>query len=193
MVSPRNIRLILAILVMMATIGIVAAILQKGSQPAPPEPVPQQLPRNIDVALRNARFSEMQDGNVVWILKAERAEYDKDGNTAYLSGIRMDFFKGKSSGTITLTASKGEYSTKSRNVRLRGKVHVITETGASFDSESLDYQAARSRFRTSDPIRFRHQRISLTARGMELDRNDQVAHFNKEIQAVVVGTKPGSK
>jgi len=193
MVSPRNIRLILAILVMMAAIGIVAAIFQKDSKPAPPEPVPQQLPRNIDVALRNARFSEMQDGNVVWILKAERAEYDKNGNTAYLSGIHMNFLKGKTTGAITLTASRGEYSTKSRNVKLRGKVHVTTESGASFDSESLDYHAARSRFTTSDTIRFRHQRMSLTARGMELDRNDQVARFNKAIEAVVGGMKPASK
>lgn len=187
MVSPRNIRLLLAILIITATIGIVAAIFQKGSKPAPPEPVPRQLPRNIDVALHNARFTEMHDGSVVWVLVAERAEYDKSGEIAYLSGIHMDFMKKQSSGTITLTAAKGEYSSKSRNVKLRGKVHVVTGSGASFHSESLDYQASRSRFITADPITFRHQRITLTARGMELDRNDQVAHFRNAVDAVVGG------
>ena len=68
MVSPRNIRLALAILVVTATIGIVAAIFQKGSSPAPPEQVSQQLPKNIDVALRNARFSESKDGKAIWSL-----------------------------------------------------------------------------------------------------------------------------
>src|SRR6266567_8100462 len=119
MVSPRNIRLILAILVMTATIGIVAVIFQKGSKPAPPEPVPQQLPRNIDVALHKARFTEMHEGKVVWVLVAEVAEYDKSGEIAYLTGIHMDFIKMQSSGTVTLTAANGEYSTKSRNVKLR--------------------------------------------------------------------------
>jgi LPS export ABC transporter protein LptC len=187
MVSPRNIRLLLAILVITATIGIVAAIFQKGSKSVPPEPVPRQLPRNIDVALHNARFTEMHDGTVVWVLVAEKAEYDKSGEIAYLSGLRMDFMKNQSSGPIRLTAAKGEYSSKSRNVKLRGKVHVVTGSGASFNSESLDYQASRSRFVTADQVRFRHQRISLSALGMELDRNDQVAHFNKGVEAVVVG------
>jgi LPS export ABC transporter protein LptC len=185
MVSPRNIRLLLAILVITATIGIVAAIFQKGSKPVPPEPVSRQLPRNIDVALHNARFTEMHDGTVVWVLVAERAEYDKSGEIAYLSGLRMDFMKNQSSVPIRLTAAKGEYSSKSRNVKLRGKVHVVTGSGASFNSESLDYQASRSRFITAAPITFRHQRISLNARGMELGRIDQVAHFNKAVDAVV--------
>jgi len=189
MVSPRNIRLILAILVMTATIGIVAAIFQKGSKSAPPEPVSQQLPRNIDVALQTARFTEMHGGDVVWVLVAEEAEYDKSGEVAYLAGIQMDFLKSKTGGTIRLTAAKGEFSTKSRNVKLRGKVHVKTESGASFESESLDYQAASSRFITADPVRFRHQRLLLTARGMELDRNDQVAHFKKTVDAVVGGAQ----
>ena len=187
MVSPRNIRLILAILVMTATIGIVVAIFLKGSKPAPPEPVPQQLPRNIDVALHNARFTEMHDGTIVWVLLAERAEYDKRGEITYLAGIRMDFIKQHSSGTISLTAAKGEYSSKSKNVKLRGKVHVVTESGASFDSESLDYQASNDCFISTDPVMFRHQRISLTAQGIELDRNDQVVHFKKAVDAVVSG------
>jgi LPS export ABC transporter protein LptC len=174
---------------MTATIGIVAAIFQKGSKSAPPEPVSQQLPRNIDVALQSARFTEMHGGDVVWVLVAEGAEYDKSGEVAYLTGIQMDFLKNKTGGTIRLTAAKGEFSTKSRNVKLRGKVQVKTESGASFESESLDYLAASSRFITADPVRFRHQRLLLTARGMELDRIDQVAHFKKTVDAVVGGAQ----
>ena len=185
MVSPRNIRLALAILVMAATIGIVAAIFQKGSRPAPPEPVPQQLPREIDAALHDARFTEVRSGKVVWVLVAERAEYDKRGGTAYLTGIRMDFAGSRSKGNTTLTAAKGEYSIENRNVKLRGKVHVVSESGAVFDSESLDYLASRSRFTTTEPVMFRQQRMALTARGMELDVKEQQVRFNKAIDATV--------
>ena len=187
MVSPRNIRLALAILVMAATIGIVSAIFQKGSRPVPPEPVAQQLPRKIDAALYNARFTEVRSGKVVWVLVAERAEYDKSGETAYLSGIRMDFSGSRSSGNTTLTAAKGEYSLESRNVKLRGKVHVVTESGAVFDSEALDYLASRSRFITNEQVMFRQQRMALTATGIELDVKEQKAHFNKAVDATVAG------
>lgn len=189
MVSPRNIRLVLAILVVTATIGIVAAIFQKGSSSAPPEQVSRQLPLDIDVALRNARFSESRDGRTVWSLVAERAEYDKTGEVAHLDGIRMEFARHGSSGMITARASKGTYSSKTRIVSLRGKVHVATESGAQFDTEALDYLASDSRFSTEAPVSFRQQRMALTARGMKLDVNDQVAHFSTAVDASVEGLK----
>jgi LPS export ABC transporter protein LptC len=189
MVSPRNIRLALAILVVTATIGIVAAIIQKGSSPAPPVQVSQQLPLNVDVALRNARFSESRDGRTVWTMVSERAEYDKSGEMAYLDGIRMEFDRSGSAGKITVTAAKGTYSTKTRNVSLRGKVHVFTESGAFFDTESLNYQAPQAHFSTTDTVSFRQQRITLTARGMTLGVDDQVAHFSNSVDAVVAVMK----
>ena len=187
MVSLGNIRIVLALLVTMAIIGIVATISLKGSKRAPLEPVQVQLPQNIDVALQHARFTEISNGATVWELVADRAEYDKSGDVAYLTGIRMEFAKTRSAGTITVTADRGEYSTKDRNVKLRGAVHVTTESKASFKSESIDYLAARSQFRTADQVTFNHQRLSLAAKGMELNVKDQKAHFLNSIDATMAG------
>jgi lipopolysaccharide export system protein LptC len=185
MVSPRNIRFALALLVTTAIIGIVAAISFKGSRTALPEPVSRQLPQNIDVALHNARFADMRDGVTVWELVADRAEYDKTGDVAYLSNVHMVFAKTRTNGTITVTASKGEYANASRNVRLRGKVHVVTESGMIFDTESLDYLAGPSLFRTAERVDFHHERLSLAAIGMELDVKTETSRFFKSINAVV--------
>ncbi|KAA0895342.1 LPS export ABC transporter periplasmic protein LptC [Oryzomonas rubra] len=190
MVSPGNIRLALAILVITAIIGIVAAIALKGShQAALPEPVSRQLPQNIDMAIHNARFYEVREGTAVWELVAKQAEYDKNGDVANLSDIRMEFARTATAGAITVTAAQGTYSSKSRNVALRGKVHVVTETGVIFDTETVDYVAARSLFRTSDKVAFRQQRLTLTARGMELDVKSQKARFLKDVDAGVAGSK----
>jgi LPS export ABC transporter protein LptC len=187
MVSLGNIRIILALLVTLAIVGIVATISLKGSKQAPLEPVQRQLPQNIDVAMHNARFTEISDGTTVWELVADRAEYDKSGEVAYLTGIHMEFAKTRSAGTVTVTADRGEYSSKDRNVKLRGSVHVTTESKASFKSESIDYLAARSLFRTSDQVAFNHQRLSLTAKGMELNVKDQKAHFLNSVEAKLAG------
>ena len=129
MVSPRNIRLVLALLVIAVSAGIVAAIFLKGARSPVSEPVSQQLPRNIDVALNKARFTEMRDGVTAWELVAERAEYDKTGELAQLSDIRMVYAKSRTNGSITLTAAKGEYAASSRNIRLRGTVHAVIGVG----------------------------------------------------------------
>jgi len=190
MVSPRNIRFALALLVTAAIVGIVVAISLKGFRTTPPEPVSQQLPKNIDVALQNARFTEMRDGTTVWELVAERAEYDKTGDVVYLSDIHMVYARSRTNGSITLTAAKGEYSSASKNIRLRGKVHVVTETGMVFDTESLDYLAESSLFRTADRVDFHHERLSLAATGMELDAKAETSRFLKSIDAVVTGVQP---
>ena len=185
MVSPRNIRFALALLVTAAIVGIVAAISLKGFRTTSPMPVSQQLPQNIDVALQNARFTEMRAGTTVWELVAKRAEYDKTGDVAYLSDIHMVYAKTRTNGSITLTASTGEYSNSSRNIRLRGKVHVVTESGMVFDTESLDYLAESSLFRTADHVDYRHERLSLAAIGMELYAKTETSHFFKSVDAVV--------
>ena len=187
MVSFGNIRLVLAVLVTTMVIGIVVAISLKGSKQVSPTPVLQKLPQNIDVALHQARFTEIREGTAVWELVAERAQYDKSGDKAYLSGISMKFAKTRSSGAITVTASRGEYTSKSSDVMLRGAVHMVTESGIDFTTESLDYQASRSLFRTAAPVAFRHQRLTLTAQGMEMDVKEQKARFLSAIDAKVAG------
>ncbi|HEY4744884.1 MAG TPA: LPS export ABC transporter periplasmic protein LptC [Desulfuromonadaceae bacterium] len=187
MASSGNIRLVLAILITAMVIGIVVAIALKGSKQTSPTPVLQKLPQNIDVALHQACFTEMREGRAAWELVADRAQYDKSGDNAYLSDIRLKFAKTRSGGAITVTAARGDYASKSGDVRLRGAVHMVTESGIDFTSESLDYLAARSLFRTAAPVAFRQQRLALRARGMEMDVKEQKARFQSAIDATVAG------
>ncbi|RII30689.1 MAG: LPS export ABC transporter periplasmic protein LptC [Geobacter sp.] len=189
MLSLGNIRFVLAILVTTAIIGIVVTISLKGSKQAQLESVHLQLPQNIDVALHNARFTEMRDGTPVWELVAEKAEYSKSGDLVFLDGIRMEFANSGSAGNINVEASKGEYSTKTRDVKLRGAVHMTTGSGARFKTESIDYLAAKSEFRTAEQVEFQQQRLTLVATGMELDVKDQKAKFLKSIDATVAAAK----
>lgn len=189
MVSPVFIRPALVILVTSAIIFIVIAISRNGTDySVPVQSAFQQLPQNIDIALKQARFSEMKDGSVVWELVAEKVEYDKSGETAYLGGgIQMDFAGTEKRGAIKLTADRGEYLTNSKNIKLRGKVHVVTGDGASFDTNSIDYRAAVSQFKTAEMVTFRQDRLTLNATGMEMDAKEQQARFFSPVDAVVAG------
>lgn len=188
MVSTRHIRFALAATVLFVTLGIVAAVSFKGKAvPSPPKSDSRQIPQNIDVALNKAHLTEMRNGTIVWELVAERVEYDKSGEMAYLNDIRMEFAKTPSAGKIVVTAATGEYSNKNKNVRLKGSVRVQTENGALFLTEFLEYVASSSQFISSDLITFRHERLELTAKGMDMNVKQQVAHFKKMVEATVKG------
>ena len=155
MVSPVYIKPLLALLVLAAIIGIATVVLRNGSpESAPVPPVNHQPPHNSDVTLKNARFSEIQDGLVVWELVAEQADYDKQGDTVYLTDIRMEFPRNRSHGTVTVTADKGEYFSSSKNVRLNGHVHAVTEDGAIFNTNSTVYTGATDQFTTAESVFF---------------------------------------
>lgn len=191
MVSPVLIRPLLAIIVTAVLIGIVATIYRSGSHDQPPvQSALQQLPQNIDIALNKARFSEIRDGSVIWELLADHVEYDKSADVAHLSGIRMEFVRSRSSGSVTVTAEHGDYYSSNNDIRLNGEVHVQTEDGISFDTDTIEYSSVKSRFKTSDKILFRQQRLNLSAVGMEMDVRNQRVHFNRAIDAVVAGSAP---
>lgn len=187
MVTPRNIRLVLALIVVTAAVGITVAVVVRRTAAPQPEPASQLLPRNIDVALSNARFTEVRDGVTAWEMVAGRAEYDKRGDVAFLSDIRMVYAQSRTNGSITVTAARGEYAAAQRDIRLRGAVHAVSESGITFTTESLDYQAAQSRFTTADRVNFSHERLSLAAAGMELDARAETSRFRGPIEAVVAG------
>ncbi len=187
MVSPVYIRTLLALLVLAAIVGIAVVVLRSNPQGSTPvRSANQPLPRNIDVALKDARFSEIQDGLVTWELVAEKVTYDKSGDTAYLSNIRMEFKQSRSYGTITVTADRGEYLSSAKIVRLNGNVHVVTGDGADFTTRSIVYSGVEGKFSTADEVTFRQQKIRLTAIGMDLNVKDQRARFTSSVAASIV-------
>lgn len=186
MVTSVYIRPLLAIFVIAAIAGVSVVVFRNDQHESTPvRQTHQQLPHNIDVALKAARFSEIQDGLVVWELVAARVDYDKEGNTAYLSDVRMEFHRSRSHGTVTVIADSGEYSSSEKTVRLNGHVTVETEEGASFKTSSIVYSGATARFSTPDPVTFRQGRLQLNAIGMDLGVKNQKARFHSGIAATI--------
>lgn len=187
MALPVYIRPLLALLVMVAVIGVATFVFR--NDPSGSEPVRslnQQPPQNIDVALKKARFSEIENGLVVWELVAEKVDYDKDGETAYLSDIRMEFHRNRLHAAITVTADSGEYFSSTKTIKLKGHIHVLTEDGASFKTTSIVYTGANEKFATNAPVTFKQQRLQLTALGLDLSVKNQRANFRSLVDATLL-------
>jgi len=189
MVMPAFIRPALALIVTAAVVFIVVAVFRNGSnRSSPVQSAFQQLPQNVDIALKQARFVDMKDGQVDWVLLADKVEYDKSGEIAYLTGgIKMDFVKSETRGAIKVTADRAEYLSNTKNIKLRGNVHLVTDDGVIFDTDQIDYTAAISQFKTSEKVVFQQERLKLNAIGMEMDVKDHQARFFKMVDATVIG------
>ena len=185
MVSPRNIRPGVALLVVLSAVWAVLAVFHKGSPKAVPESAPGQLPQNVDISLNNVRFVDTQGGVPVWEMLAEHVVYDKRGDVASLKGVRMVFAKKRGNGTITVTADSGRYANSEKNVLLTGNVHIVTDSGMTFDTPSLEYDAATSRFLARERVRVSSQRLTLAATGMEFDVTTEKSYFPEAVEASV--------
>lgn len=187
MILSVHIKPLLALLAIVAIIGIGTALFRKSPNGAESEQVAnRQLPQNIDVALKKARFSEMQDGVELWNLLAERVEYDKALDKAYLTDIDMEFQHTRLREAVKVTADSGEYSNTEKNVRLNGHVRAVTENGASFTTDTLIYNASTAQLSTVDTVTFRQEKLQLTAVGMNMGLKNQQAHFLSAVNASVV-------
>jgi LPS export ABC transporter protein LptC len=98
----------------------------------------------------------------------------------------MEFQKTASQGAITVTADNGEYFSAQKYIHLKGNVHVVTEEGARFDTDSITYHGVKAQFTTKDPVIFTQQRMQLTAVGMDLSVKSQKAHFKSMVAASIV-------
>ncbi|HIJ80689.1 MAG TPA: LPS export ABC transporter periplasmic protein LptC [Desulfuromonadales bacterium] len=189
MPSSLHITPLLAAVATLAAIGVAVFILRDGAGEAAPQLRGMGQPsRSVDVALKKARFSEIKGGQVAWELTAERVEYDKGGGVARLTdGIRIDFSKNGPRDAVTVTAQRGDYLSAANLVQLRGKVHLQSGNGATFDTESLDYTSANSRFTTAAPVTYSEDRLRLKSTGMELGVKEQSVRFLAVVDATVSG------
>lgn len=190
MLSVVNIRSLLAVTMAILVVGIAIFVFRGSPRTSLPEPSVKNVSKSADIALTNARFNEIRNGVVEWELVSERVEYDKNGDTAHLSNVRMNFFQQKKSGLIVVTAKSGLYSAKKRNVSLKDSVHVESSDGARFDTDLLDYNAARSVFLTASPITFQQDRLLLNAVGMDMDARRQKVHFHTLVDSTIAGVMP---
>ena len=187
MVMPVYIRPVLALFVAAAVIATATVVYRSGSYwSVSVQPTSQELPHNIDVTLKRARFSEIDGGLVIWVLNADRVDYDKTGDTARLFGIRMLFQRDHIQDAVIVTADNGEYSSAEKKIRLTGHVHVVTDDGTDFTTRSITYTGATALFSTKDPVLFRQEKLQLAAVGMDLDVKSRRARFFSEVEASII-------
>lgn len=164
----KKVRLLLAVIIVLAGVSLVATIVLKVSSDKNQPPALPGLPKNVDVSLQKIHYTETRDGVKKWDLLADKAEYDRERDMTRLTGIRMVVTGEQQAGDITLTADRADYNNKSRDVKLNGRVVARSASGMEFSSPTAEYVAATGLLRSPDRVRYTDGKMTLEGVGMEM-------------------------
>ena len=173
----------LALVIILATLALSAAIAVKAYRGMRSGPLLPSLPRNIDVSLQKIHYTETKDGVKKWELLADKAEYDKAGEIVRLSGVRLEIAQAGKTGDIVLTSARADYNTRSRDVELIGDVTAKSLSGMNFKTGRIAYVAGRSMLHTIDRVKFRDRNFTVEGVGMELLVDSKTLKIMQQVEA----------
>lgn len=182
MSNIRKIKRMLAAGILFAVAGLALLISLRYRSPVAPSVAPATHPK-ADAALDKIHYSETRGGVKKWDLFAETLEYDNEKGVARLVQVKMIFPADRRTGRVTVTATRAEYSDKTRNVRLMGDVVAKTDSGMTFASASAFYDSARSLLTSDDRVRLRDGSMEMDGTGMEFPLETRNLRLLRDVTA----------
>jgi LPS export ABC transporter protein LptC len=189
MVNQAKIRQLLALVIIAAVLALAAAIALKAYRGMRSRSMLPTLPKNIEVSLQKIHYTETKGGGKKWDLLADKAEYDRVGEIAHLTGIRLEFASTGKTGDIVLTSQRADYHTRTRNVELVGDVVAKSASGMEFVTERISYIAARSMLKTDDRVKFTDAGLAVAGVGMEFMVDTKQLKILRQVEASYIPGK----
>jgi len=183
--SFRNL-LALAILLLA---GVLVFVVIRNFRGAGPAEIIEQLPKNVDLSLRQVHFSETSDGVRKWTMVADSADFSAGVGMTHVENIHMTFYDGAGVETVNLRARSGEVETESGGVTLLGDVRVESVRGYTIRSERLDYDKGADVIRSASPVRITSGWMELSGGSMRLRVQDQRLFLGGNVQTTIYPDK----
>lgn len=186
----NNFKRFLGILAVVASLLVIATIVFRMQQEVAPKLSVRKLPLQVDVSLKNFHYTETKQGLKHWELTAERADYNKQADITYLSGVEMLVHGKGGLGDLRITSQRAEYHNATRDIALIGNVQCKSAKGYGFSAPRVNYVAARTLLETSDRVRLTDIGSELEGTGMEYYTQTRKFRLFKDVSAVY---RPGGK
>ncbi len=190
MINTRKIRQILALVIIAATLAVAGTIALKAYRSMRVGTLLPSLPKNIDVSLQKIHYTETKGGVKKWDLVADKGEYDKVKEAILLNRVSFEVTMSGTTGNVVLTADRGTYHVRSKDIELVGKVVARSASGMTFTTEKATYQAARSMVCSSDRVKFTDGGLAVAGTGMEFNVETKQLKILKDVTA---DYKPGAE
>ena len=178
----RLIRYIPALIIVLV-IGLLSRALTRNVRTGVSALDSDPLDHSVDLALRDIRFSDSQNGVRKYRLKATSAAYSAASEATRIEGIDMVFLAKDGQDLFTLTAPAGDVATGSGEVSLQGGVTVTSRQGYTLQTDHLKYRKRDDLISTDAEVKVMSRQMSLTGQGMLLNMHDQKLILQDRVRA----------
>lgn len=184
-----SLRNLLAVVILLLAIVLTVAVVRNFHGDGPAE-VLEELPENVDLALREVRFSETREGVRKWMMVADSAAYNAGSGVTNVENIRMTFFDRAGHETVKLNSRQGKVQTESGEVTLSGDVVMTSVRGYTIRTERLLYRKSDDVILSDTPVKFSSAWMELSGRKLRLQVQDQQMTLSGDVRTLIKGNQP---
>lgn len=182
MTRRLNIRNLLAVVILVLAGALTITVVRNFQGDLLEEDL-EALPRHIDLALKEIRYTETTDGVRRWTLVADSAAHSVSEGVSRIENIHMTFYDRQGAEDVVLSARSGSFRSESREVEAHGDVVVKSARGFALYTEQLIYREADRILRTAEPVRLVSAGMELTGKGMRLSVVDHTLVLLSTVRA----------
>jgi LPS export ABC transporter protein LptC len=179
---PRNLLLLLALLVLSALAAIVVLRYRPAADVAE---LVKSLPSGVDVALQEIRYSHSEGGLERWRLIAGRIERRSAENLTAVRDLEFTFFDEKGNEQGVLKARNGQVNADYSVLEVHDHVEIVSRDGYTLQTERLTYRQQDRSISTDAPVKLTSDRLLLEGDGMHLDLNTQTLRILARVRATI--------
>jgi|GEM_PF-3349782 LPS export ABC transporter protein LptC len=128
-------------------------------------------------SIEGLKIIHRENGNIIWTVRAQKADFRLDGNSPELSGIEMEV----PGNNLLLHSGKGIYNISTGNFSTSGEVTAMGST-YSIKTTAIDYDAATGEMRTDGMVQVEGKKFRISGKGMKTEAGHRVKVL-KNVQA----------
>lgn len=179
--KPRNLLLLVALLLALALIVVIALRYSPGSQL---KQLAETLPEGVDVALSDIDYRHIEAGKALWQLQAKRVARDSSSKTLGLNLPVLTFFDEQGAVKGSLQAGRGEVSEDYQRISLHGDVILTSSAGYALYTDHMDYDHTTGLATTDAAVRMVAGEMTLEGRGLSVDLRRERLHLAAEVKGL---------
>ncbi|MBW1838360.1 MAG: LPS export ABC transporter periplasmic protein LptC [Deltaproteobacteria bacterium] len=180
----KRIRYILLAVSSLVFILVMVALVRNFLTPRDLKPLENLPPQGVSMQINDIHYEQTnQDAFKEWELDAQSAQYYKDENKFALQSIEVNFFSSKGK-VYKLTAERGEFYTDSKDIKVSGKVVVVTDEGYHIQTDSFRYNAQQRKIFSDDEVTLSSEKMIMRGKGMVIDLDEERLYILKEVRAL---------
>ena len=183
MKTKRKTVLIVAILTVILS---VTAILAIGLRRAPEKALLKIMSDQVDLQVKNVRYTEVGDSGMKWEITADTARYRKKENLALFEKVKVRLVM-KDGRVFVMNGDRGRLNTQSRDMEIEGNVGIVSENGDRFATDRLLYRNAEKRIETDRPVVMENGSVRISGVGMILTLDEKKVTLLSQVRANIAG------